>query len=326
MKIAIVGAGLIGHKRAAMLAPHHQLVACADVDLARAEELATQHPGCVASNAYQDVVSRPDIDAVIVATTHSALANVAHAAAQAGKHMLIEKPGARTATELQPVLEEVRRRGLVAKVGFNHRFHPSMQRARAMVHDGDIGDVLYIRGRYGHGGRVGYENEWRANPKASGGGELLDQGTHLIDLSRWFAGDVVDVHGHLATYYWPMKVEDNAFVQLIMAGGQVAWLHASWTEWKNLFSFEIFGRTGKLQIDGLGGSYGPERLTHYRMLPELGPPETTSWEFNGPDSSWQAEFAHFADCVRDNTPPSGSLHDALAVLQIVDTLYERGRR
>lgn len=326
MRVAIVGAGLIGHKRADALGPEHQLVACADVELARAEALAAQHPGCDVSNNYEKVVSRPDVDAVIVATTHSALAVVAVAAAEMGKHLLIEKPGARTAEELKPVADLAARRQLIAKVGYNHRFHPSLQRARAIVDSGDVGDVLYIRGRYGHGGRTGYEHEWRADPNAAGGGELLDQGSHLIDLSRWFGGDVVDVQGHLATYFWPMQVEDNAFVHLTMADGQVAWLHASWTEWKNLFSFEIFGRTGKLQIDGLGGSYGTETLTFYRMLPELGPPETTAWEFTGPDLSWQAEFAHFAECVRDDTVPSGSLQDAIAVLEIVGTLYERAGR
>ena len=326
MRVAIVGAGLIGHKRADALGPEHQLVACADTDLARAAALAAKHPGCDASNDYQQVVSRGDVDAVIVATTHSALATVALAAAEMDKHLLIEKPGARTAAELKPVADHASRRRLIVKVGYNHRFHPSLQRARCIVDSGDIGEVLYIRGRYGHGGRTGYEHEWRADPNVAGGGELLDQGSHLIDLSRWFAGDVVDVQGHLATYFWPMQVEDNAFVQLTMTGGRVAWLHASWTEWKNLFSFEVFGRTGKLQIDGLGGSYGPEKLTFYRMLPELGPPETTTWEFTGPDLSWQAEFAHFAECVHNDTTPNGSLQDAMSVLEVVGTLYERTGR
>src|SRR6202023_1982258 len=106
-----------------------------------------------------------------------------------------------------------------------------------------------------------------------------------------------------------MQVEDNAFVSLTFAHGRLAWLHASWTEWKNLFSFEVFGRVGKLQIDGLGGSYGPERLTHYKMLPEMGPPETTSWEYVGTDPSWRNEFEHFAECVRLGRQPSGSLQD-----------------
>ena len=102
---------------------------------------------------------------------------------------------------------------------------------------------------------------------------------------------------------------------------QVAWLHVSCTEWKNLFSFEIFGRTGKLQIDGLGGSYGTERLTYYKMLPEMGPPETTAWEYPGEDQSWVQEFNDFVDCLRHAREPQGNLGDALAALRIVETLY-----
>src|SRR6185295_6175560 len=112
-----------------------------------------------------------------------------------------------------------------------------------------------------------------------GGGELIDQGVHLIDLSRWILGDFVRVHGIARTLYWEMPVDDNAFALMETSGGQIAFLHCSCTEWKNLFSLEIYGRTGKLHIEGLGGSYGTERLAHYQMLPQMGPPETTIWEY-----------------------------------------------
>jgi predicted dehydrogenase len=151
---------------------------------------------------------------------------------------------------------------------------------------------------------------------------MLDQGVHLIDLARWFAGEFVEVSGHVGTFFWNMPVEDNGFALLRTARGQVAWLHASCTEWKNLFCFEIFGRDGKLQIDGLGGSYGVERLSFYRMLPQMGPPETTIWEYPGEDTSWRTEFAHFIDCIEQRRPPGGGLEDALAALTIVGQLYE----
>ena len=154
---------------------------------------------------------------------------------------------------------------------------------------------------------------------------MLDQGVHLIDLARWFAGDFVEVAGHVATFFWKMPVEDNGFALLKTAAGQVAWLHASCTEWKNLFSFEIFGRDGKLQIDGLGRSYGVERLTHFRMLPAMGPPETRTWEFPGEDLSWEAEFADFLDSIAGGRPPSGTLDDALAALKIIQAIYEGAR-
>jgi predicted dehydrogenase len=325
MNVGIIGCGLVGHKRAEALGPH-QLVACADVDLSRAQALAARHPGARSSADPRSVIDNPQVEAVIVATPHDSLASNALAAVEAGKHLLVEKPAARSPEELRPLLEAAERRGIIAKVGFNHRFHPSLQRAHAIFTDGGIGELMYIRGRYGHGGRPGYEREWRADPQLSGGGELLDQGSHLIDLARWFGGDVHEVSGQVGTFFWPMQVEDNAFVSLEMTGGTIAWLHASWTEWKNLFSFEVFGRVGKLQIDGLGGSYGPERLTYYRMLPEMGPPEMTSWEYAGADVSWRGEFEHFGECVRLGLSPSGSLHDGLANLEVVQSLYQRSRR
>ena len=154
---------------------------------------------------------------------------------------------------------------------------------------------------------------------------MLDQGVHLIDLARWFAGDFVEVTGHVATFFWDMPVEDNGFALLRTAAGGVAWLHASCTEWKNLFSFEVYGRDGKLDVGGLGGSYGVERLTFHRMLPEMGPPETTTWEYPGEDVSWREEFRHLAECIRERRAPSGTLEDALAALHVVERLYAAGR-
>jgi predicted dehydrogenase len=223
------------------------------------------------------------------------------------------------------LVKAAREAGVVVKVGFNHRFHPALAKARTIFAAGELGPLLYIRARYGHGGRLGYDREWRADAAIAGGGELLDQGVHLIDLTRWFAGDVVEVRSHIGTFFWDMPVEDNGFLFLKTAQGSVAWLHASCTEWKNLFSFEIFGRDGKLQIDGLGGSYGVERLSWFRMLPEMGPPETTIWEYPGEDHSWRTEFAHFLDCVQQGNQPSGTLEDALAALEIVQRAYEQAR-
>ena len=322
MRTAIVGCGRMGQRRAEAI-DGGVLVAVADPDEARARALASRFPGCVSHRDWRTVVTRPDLDAVIVATTNDALAPVTLAAVQQGKHVLVEKPGARRAAELAPVAEAARAAGVTVKVGFNHRFHPAVLKARALFDEGAVGPLLYIRGRYGHGGRLGYEREWRADPTVAGGGELLDQGVHLLDLARWFAGDFAEATGALATYYWSMPVEDNAFVLLRTAGGEVAWLHASCTEWKNLFSFEIFGRDGKLQLDGLGGSYGIERLTLYRMRPEMGPPETTTWEYPGEDPSWRAEWRHFLDAVAGKVEPWGSLPDALAVLRLVERVYER---
>lgn len=321
MRLAIIGCGLIGQKRAAAAAALGiPVVQVADADPSRTAALA-QKTGAIQAASWSDAVRAAEVDGVIVATTHDALATIALAAVEAGKHVLVEKPAARSTAELAPVANAASRRGVVVKVGFNHRFHPSFRKARQLVDSGAIGPLCYLRGRYGHGGRLGYEKEWRMNPAVSGGGELIDQGMHLIDLSRWFLGDFTVIDGHAATYFWNCPADDNCFLSLRTAAGQTAWLHASCTEWKNLFSFEIFGRCGKLQIDGLGGSYGTERLTFYRMLPELGPPETTAWEYPFPDDSWRLELDDFRTAVEHRQPPCGGLADAQAALTIVETIY-----
>ncbi len=324
MKVGIVGCGLIGAKRAKALTSRHQLIAVADLDKNRAAKLAAEYgPDCAAFSDWSEVVAHPQVELVIVATTNNTLTPVAMEAVRLGKPVLMEKPGARSASELAPLVELADARRVPVKIGFNHRFHPAFLKAREIWQSGESGELMYIRGRYGHGGRLGYEKEWRADPQTAGGGELLDQGVHLIDLARLFAGDFTGVEGHLGTFFWQMPVEDNGFMLLKTPRQQVAWLHVSCTEWKNLFSFEIFGRDAKLQIDGLGGSYGVERLTYYKMLPQMGPPETTAWEYPGEDLSWSAEFNYFIECIEAGWEPEGNLHDALAALKIIERLYEQ---
>jgi predicted dehydrogenase len=130
------------------------------------------------------------------------------------------------------------------------------------------------------------------------------------------------VQGHAATYYWNMPVDDNSFYLLRTASNQTAFLHASWTEWKNMFSFEIYGKLAKLEISGFGGSYGTERLAYYRLTPEMGPPETTIFEYPMADDSWNCEWRAFAEDVRLRRQPNPGIHDAQAALRIVQSLYQ----
>lgn len=320
--VAIVGCGLIGQKRSRALAGA-RLVACADLSLARAEALARTVPGAAADDDWRVAVNRPDVDVVVVATTNESLAAIACGAIEAGKHVLVEKPAARTVAELDEVIAAATRHRRLVRVGFNHRYHPALLKARELVDAGQVGDLMFVRGRYGHGARVGYDKEWRADPALSGGGELIDQGVHLIDLARWFLGDFTNVSGFAHTYFWQMPVDDNAFLTLRTASEQTAFLHVSCTEWKNLFSLEIYGRDGKLHIDGLGGSYGVEKLAWYRMLPEMGPPETTTWEYPRGDQSWALEFAEFLEDIRVGRTPSAGLEAARAALVVVENVHQQ---
>jgi predicted dehydrogenase len=259
---------------------------------------------------------------VIVATPHDSLAEIAAAAAASGRHVLVEKPAGRRPSDVESIMAAARRTNVKVRVGFNHRFHRALRKARELVDAGALGELMFVRGRYGHGGRLGYEREWRANPGCSGGGELMDQGPHLIDLARWFLGDFVTVQGIAETFYWDMPVDDNCFMLLRTAERKTAFLHVSCTEWKNMFSFEIYGRQGKLDVSGLGGSYGPERVAFYRMLPGMGPPETTIHEYPMEDDSWAVELTELIEDVRLNREPTPGLADALAVLRIVERIYK----
>jgi len=321
VRVAIIGCGLIGQKRAKALR-NAQLTVCCDQVEERAASLAKSYAAAVSLD-WTEVVERPDVDLVIVATTHDLLPVIATRAACRGKHVLMEKPAARRAAELEPLLEASARTGAKIRVGFNHRYHRALQKAHELVRSGDLGPLMFVRGRYGHGGRTGYDKEWRAIPEKSGGGELVDQGCHLIDLSRWFLdAEFTSVQCRIATYFWDMPVEDNGFLLLGTDAGQTAFLHATWTEWKNLFSFEIYGRTGKVEISGLGGSYGTERVTFYKMSPELGPPETFAWEYPMADNSWETEFQVFLEDIRENREPSPGVRDAQAALRVIEAVYK----
>jgi predicted dehydrogenase len=321
MRIGIIGCGLIGQKRAAS-AHGHDIVGVNDIDGARAQSLADGY-GATVYPQWADLLAA-ELDAVVVCTTHQSLSEIALAAVEAGRHVLVEKPAGRNAAEVQAVMAAASAAERVVQVGFNHRFHPGLIKAKELVDGGQIGPLMSVRGRYGHGGRLGMEKEWRCQPDISGGGELVDQAPHLIDLSRWFLGNLALDYGHAPTLFWDMPADDNCFLALKSPTGQMAWLHASWTEWKNIFCFEIFGRDGKLQIDGLGGSYGTERLTLYKMLPEMGPPETTVWEYPFPDTSWEREFIDFAAAVSGKADPvGGSISDSYEALKIVDSIYGR---
>jgi len=325
IQFAQIGCGLIGRKRAVALGkmPGAILRYACDTDLVRAAEVAKLAPGCRAVADFKEALADPGVNAVIVSTPNAALTPVALTAVQAGKHVLIEKPGALNAGQLRALRAEAEKKNVRVGVSYNHRYHPGPRKARELIDAGDLGPLMFLRGRYGHGGRKGYDREWRADPKLSGGGELIDQGVHLIDLAGWFLGEFATIDGHAATCYWDMKVDDNAFLSLRTAAGQTAWLHASCTEWKNLFSLEIYGRNAKIAIDGLGGSYGVEKLVFYRMLPQMGPPETTVWEYPGGDESWKLELEAFVEAIRLGREPTPGLREGIRTLEIVEEIYRK---
>ena len=318
--VAIIGAGLIGTKRAAALSAFNdfRLKVVADVNPTAADKLAEQF-GAESAVDWRAVIDRPDVDFVVVSTVNNVLAQITIAALQSGKHVLCEKPLGRNVDESSSILEHAQN-GVVLKTGFNHRHHPAIAKAKHLADIGEIGRILFLRCRYGHGGRPGYEKEWRASKDLCGGGELLDQGVHVADLFRWFAGDFDYAFGYTPTCFWNMEVEDNAFAMFKNNAGVVATMHTSWTQWKNLFSFEVFGDLGYLIVEGLGGSYGVETLKIGKRNPKGGHPDEKIEQFSGPDVSWQLEWAEFTQAIRQKRQPIGNGFDGHQANKMIDAV------
>jgi predicted dehydrogenase len=321
--VAVVGLGRFGRKRLASIRAdaHSELRMVAD-SVPEVARITAGELSCDYAAHWEDVVTRRDIDVVVVSTSTRFLPEIARAALEAGKHVLCEKPFGRNSHEVLPAVKAAERNRLCLKVGYNHRYHPALAKAHTLFAQGAIGEAHFMRCLYGHGGRTGYDQEWRTQAKFSGGGQLLDQGVHALDLFRWFAGDFCEVKACTRTSFWKIApLEDNVFALLQSRGGCVAALHASWTNWKNTFAFEVFGEKGYLTVTGLGGHYGAERLCWGRRGALGTAPEEEWFEFPGADLSLEHEWLDFAACVREGCTPPSDGRDAWQTLRLAETIY-----
>ncbi|MBV8284412.1 MAG: Gfo/Idh/MocA family oxidoreductase [Candidatus Eremiobacteraeota bacterium] len=327
LRTAVVGCGLIGARRAEETSLHSRsrLILCIDTSQSPARQTAERY-GAAWSTDWRIAVDDEHIDAIVICTPNAAVYDIALAALARGKHLLVEKPMGCNLAQAEALAAAAAASTGIFKVGFNHRYHPAISKAKELLDRGEVGRTISVRARYGHGGRPGYEKEWRCDPALSGGGELLDQGVHVADLLAWFAGVPDEAFAFLQSAVWPIApLEDNAFGLLRYRSGVIASVHTSWTQWKNLFSFEIFGEAGSLSIDGLGGSYGPERLIVAKRNRAGGAPSMREEVFEGPDRSWAVEWHQFVDAIEQRTPYWGTPADGVAAMRIVNALYASAR-
>lgn len=320
MNVAIIGAGLIGRKRVQALPQGVKLTTICDVDTEKGLGFAKEFK-CLYEPDWRKVVANKSIDAFIISVTNNWLAPIAQEAILSGKHVLVEKPGARNLTELQQIMKAYQKNPVVVMFGYNHRYHPAILKAKEIVDSKKFGPVLFIRAKYGHGGRLGYEKEWRFQKDISGGGELLDQGSHLIDLVNFFIGEMEEVEGYTGKLFWKSDLEDSAFFTMKNRNNQLAQLSVTCLEWKNIFLFEILLKTAKIQIDGLGKSYGMEKLTLYEKKPEIGPPDMQEFIFPGEDLSWNKENEIFFDRITSGKISDDKIKEAGYVLDIINKIY-----
>lgn len=325
--LALIGAGGIGKRWGNIIRDVKQvrLVAVVDVDRKKAAHIAGAYPSCGIFSDARDVEKRDDIDAVIVATPHVFLSSITVAMLRAGKHVLSEKPGAVCARDMKKALLVATRKNLRYMVGFNHRFHEGFLHAHALFQKGVIGDIQFIRSVYGFGGRPGMEKEWRLKKSVSGGGELLDQGVHMIDMARMFLGDFKDVRGFADPLFWKADVEDNAFVLLRTKKKQTVSIHVSWSNWKPTHRFEIYGTKGYIVVDGLGKKYGgTEKVILGTRSAESGveKEEEIICDPNA-DLSLERELKEFTSAIMEKRAPVPGGVDALQTLQIVERIYSK---
>jgi predicted dehydrogenase len=324
LNVGIIGCGLIGFKRARALY-HGKIIACYDTNTLSAKNFAIQF-NCENCQSINSIIKNPLIDVIFVCTYHNFLDKITLNALKNGKHVLVEKPVATSLAKINKILKSYSKLKIkpLVHVGYNHRYHPSIILAKKMILQKKIGDIMYLRARYGHGGRKNYHKQWRMIKNISGGGELIDQGSHLIDLSRFFIGNFKKIYPIVRNFFWKNKknqVDDNTFLTLSTKNKKIAFLHCSCTEWKNKFSLEIFGTTGKIEISGLGGSYGQEVLIWYKMKKKLGVPSKKTWKFPKKDFSWQTEIKIFFEEIINRKKSSCNLNDAYENMKIIDFCY-----
>jgi predicted dehydrogenase len=302
-----------------------QVVAAADPD--RTLHAAVPNVRCTAD--YESVI-HADVDAVFVCTPNRFTSDIVVAALDAGRHVFAEKPPGRTIADVERIMEaEQRNSSIILKFGFNHRYHAGIQEAKRIIDSGRLGRILWARAVYGKSGGVGFEQEWRSSKDLCGGGILLDQGIHMLDLLRFFLGDFVEIKSMVTTAFWNVDLEDNAFALLRDGEGRIAMLHSSSTQWKHRFNLELYTSQGYLSVNGILSStrsYGDETITvAHRRFDEstaTGKPREEIIYFDT-DPSWELEVAEFVNAIRNDGPIRyGTSQDALAAMALVYRIYE----
>jgi predicted dehydrogenase len=328
IKVGIIGFGYMGQIRLKNIIDSTSME-CVGISDPQLKQQITSR-GINYFENWKDLIDSK-IDAVIVCTPNFAIPEIAIYSMRKGVHVFCEKPPGRNYNDIAKIKDaEFENPGVKLIFGFNHRHHPGITDAKNLIESGSLGNILTLRGVYGKGGGYDYHKSWRNDENISGGGILLDQGIHMLDLFRYFVGDFTEINGMRGITAFEIDVEDNAIVILRTAKGQLAQLHSSATSWKHTFRLEIGCEKGYAIINGLlskTGSYGRETLIiGRRPTPDqniaVGNPreETTYYDH---DPSWDLEIEHFAKCILDKTPiTKGTSSDALEVMKIIDQVYK----
>jgi predicted dehydrogenase len=326
LRVGIAGFGVVGKRRKDCIDRRKHLNVVAVCDRAFDTE-GVLPDGIRYYRDYRRLLAEK-LDVLIVCLTNDIAAEVTIAGLESGLHVFCEKPPGRSVDEIRRVIAHERRHpALKLMYGFNHRYHESVQDALKILRSGELGRVINMRGMYGKAKLITFNQpDWRTRREIAGGGVLLDQGIHMVDLMRLFGGDFDEVHSFISNSHWGYDVEDNAYALMRTADGIVGMLNSSATQWRHRFHLDINLERGSLILGGiLSGtkSYGAETLTVVQAAPDSdqGDPREQVTRYNK-DPSWDAEIAAFADCILNDAPvQSGTSADALHTMQLVFKIY-----
>jgi len=327
IKCAIIGFGKMGRIRARAIEESGR----GRVDLVYDPDDASDAP-CPVAKDEAEILDSGMIDAVFICTPNYRIVPLTKAALNAGKHVFSEKPPAFRAVEVEEVREVEAASGRKLMYGFNHRHHGSIRRMKEIVDNGEMGRILWMRGRYGKEVDERYFQGWRANPELAGGGIMLDQGIHMLDLFIHLAGDFDEVHSLVSNLFWETEgLEDNVFaIMRNKENGVCASLHSTMTQWRYLFSLEVFLERGALVLNGLktsSGAYGDEDLAikHNDQNRQRGQFEREEHVIYHTDTSWAVEVEQFFEAIENDGPVAlGNSDDALRLMRAMDRIYENG--
>lgn len=323
-RVGIAGYGVVGKRRRQIIDQHPSLKTTAVCDITFGES-GTMGDGVRYYAHYGEFLEVP-LDILFVSLPNYLAPEVTIAGLQKGLHVFCEKPPGRTVEDIERVIEvEKANPGLLLKYGFNHRYHDSVRKALELVQSHELGETLNLRGVYGKSKIVPFVGEWRAERKMSGGGILLDQGIHMVDLIRLFGGEFVEVKSFVSNNYWNFDVEDNAFAIMRNNDGKFAMLHSSATQWQHQFTLDIALSEGYLQLRGLltsSKSYGEETLIIGRRDESIKGSLGREIIKYLDDNSWRDEIYEFADAIMNGGDiVYGSSMDALKTMQLVYRIY-----
>jgi predicted dehydrogenase len=328
LRVGIAGYGIVGKTRHKVLAQHEafDVVAVSDISFkenpADLDNINTYYD-------YKDLINTEDLDVLFVSVPNKLASEATLKGLKKGLHVFCEKPPARSLEELYPIRDFLQENtDLKLMYGFNHRFHASIIDAISIIRDSSLGKVVNLRGVYGKSSMISFnQTDWRTKRSESGGGILLDQGIHMLDLMRYFAGDFTSVHSFISNSFWNFDVEDNAYVMMKSDNGIVAQLMSSATQWQHTFNLNVTLERGSLILGGLrtsSKSYGEETLTIISSDPaELNTEPQVEERSYDEDISWDEEIKCFANVLLNSDKiENGSIDEALKIMELIEKIYK----